>query len=78
MNINKELERIMSMMERPVETSVSTLNPEQRRIVQQAYDSLKECRVDPEGFDFGPAYELARQRRKDAMQGLKRMLVGGA
>mgnify|MGYP003349426644 CR=1 FL=1 len=34
----------------------------------KVYDSLKECTPDVEDFSWGPTYEFALQRRKEALK----------
>jgi hypothetical protein len=37
-------------------------------------ESLEELVVDPQGYDFGPAYEAAKRRHESAIHTMRKMV----
>lgn len=43
----------------------------ERRLIKKLYDALLESTPDPKDYDFGPAYEHAVQRRREALRAFR-------
>lgn len=49
------------------------LYSQERKLIRRLYESLMECRIDPERFRTDLAYRAAIERRAEALQGFRRL-----